>query len=107
MTSATQFRPKLVDLLDPNINNSVAIDKNATLHVFCFLTCCIHIFKFKFIDQMLQPVSHCALNYAQDVMQLLKLQVLDKQCCQNLLTKNPKIYEENPCKCIDLMGIDS
>ena len=29
------------------------------------------------------------------------------QCCQNLLTRNPKIYEENPGKYIGLMGIDT
>ena len=29
------------------------------------------------------------------------------QCCQHLLTRNPKIYEENPGKCIGLMGIGS
>ena len=29
------------------------------------------------------------------------------QCCQHLLTRNPKIYKENPDKCIGLMGIDS
>ena len=28
------------------------------------------------------------------------------QCCQHLLTRNPKIYEENPGKCIGLMGIE-
>ena len=29
------------------------------------------------------------------------------QCCLHLLTGNPKIYEENPGECIDLMGIDT
>ena len=29
------------------------------------------------------------------------------QCCQNLLTRNPTINEENPGKCIGLMGIGS
>ena len=31
--------------------------------------------------------------------------VLHEQCCQHLLTRNPKICEENPVKCIGLMGI--
>ena len=29
------------------------------------------------------------------------------QCCQHLLIRNPKIYEENPGKGIGLMGIDT
>ena len=33
----------------------------------------------------------------------------DTQCCQHLLTRNPKIkfYEENSGKCIGLMGTES
>ena len=30
-----------------------------------------------------------------------------RQCCQHLLTRNPKIYEENPGKSIDFRRIDS
>ena len=36
-----------------------------------------------------------------------RLTLSNSQCCQHLLTRNPKIYEENPGKCIGLMGIDS
>ena len=62
-------------------------------------------------DPNFGTVVMIGINYqkllGKDRQWVMRIATKLMQCCQHLLTRNPKIYEENPGKCIGLMGIDS
>ena len=61
-----------------------------------------------YVSEHARVLDDVRVSYGtHELILLFKTPDGQSQCCQHLLTRNPKIYEENPGEYIGLMGIDS